>query len=60
MAMDDQSAENPRLSIGVPVYNGAKFLRATLDSLLSQTFAEFELIITDNCSTDSTDRKSVV
>jgi glycosyltransferase involved in cell wall biosynthesis len=52
--MKDTSAPNPRLSIGVPVYNGAKFLRATLDSLLSQTFADFELIITDNCSTDST------
>lgn len=45
----------PRVSIGVPVYNGARFLRATLDSILAQTFTDFELIICDNCSTDQTE-----
>jgi len=45
---------NPRVSIGVPVYNGAQFLRATLDSLLAQTYRDFELIISDNASTDDT------
>ncbi|WP_428937696.1 glycosyltransferase family 2 protein [Fontivita pretiosa] len=45
----------PRLSIGVPVYNGARFLRATLDSILAQTWTDFELIICDNCSTDATE-----
>lgn len=45
----------PRLSIGVPVYNGARFLRATLDSILAQTFTDFELIICDNASTDATE-----
>jgi glycosyltransferase involved in cell wall biosynthesis len=44
----------PRVSIGVPVYNGEKYLPAALDSLLAQTFTDFEIIISDNCSTDST------
>jgi len=44
----------PRVSIGVPVYNGARFLASTLDSLLRQTYQDFELIISDNASTDAT------
>ena len=39
----------------MPVYNGERFIRATLDSLLAQTFTDFELIITDNASTDGTE-----
>lgn len=46
---------NPRVSIGMPVYNGTKFLEAALDSLLAQTFEDFELIISDNASTDQTE-----
>lgn len=42
------------MSIGMPVYNGAKYLNEAIDSLLSQTFTEFELIISDNASTDNT------
>ena len=45
----------PRLSIGLPVYNGEKYLADSLDSLLGQTYGEYELIISDNCSTDSTE-----
>lgn len=44
----------PRVSIGLPVFNGEKFIAKTIDSLLSQTFADFELIISDNASTDNT------
>ena len=44
----------PVVSIGMPVYNGAKYIREALDSLLSQTFVDFELIISDNASTDAT------
>ncbi len=44
----------PRVSIGLPVYNGERFLRQALDSILNQTFEDFELIISDNASTDST------
>jgi len=45
-----------RLSIGVPVYNGERFLRKTLDSLLAQSYQDFELIISDNASTDDTQK----
>lgn len=44
----------PRLSIGLPVYNGSKYLKEVIDSLLLQTFTDFELIISDNASTDET------
>lgn len=44
----------PKVSIGMPVYNGENFIREALDSLLAQTFTVFELIISDNASTDST------
>jgi glycosyltransferase involved in cell wall biosynthesis len=44
----------PRLSIGLPVYNGEEFLAEALDALLGQTFADFELIISDNASSDGT------
>ena len=45
----------PRLTIGLPVYNAGKTLQATLDSLRRQTFRDFELVISDNASTDETE-----
>ncbi len=42
----------PLVSIGLPVYNGEGFLSQTLDSILSQTLTDFELIISDNASVD--------
>jgi glycosyltransferase involved in cell wall biosynthesis len=44
----------PLVSIGLPVFNGENFLRRALDSLLAQSFVNFELIISDNASTDKT------
>lgn len=44
----------PRLSVGLPVFNGEKYLRASIDSILHQTYRDFELIISDNASTDRT------
>ncbi|MGH3912090.1 MAG: glycosyltransferase family 2 protein [Pseudonocardiaceae bacterium] len=44
----------PRLSIGLPVYNGEQYLPEALDALLGQSYADFELIISDNASTDAT------
>ncbi|MET9696765.1 glycosyltransferase family 2 protein [Streptomyces sp. NPDC006529] len=45
---------HPRLSIGLPVYNGEEYLAESLDALLGQTYADFELVICDNASTDGT------
>ena len=44
----------PRLSIGMPVYNGEVYVRDAIESLLSQTVGDFELVISDNASTDAT------
>jgi glycosyltransferase involved in cell wall biosynthesis len=44
----------PRLSIGLPVYNGERYLAETLDAILGQTYEDYELIISDNASTDGT------
>ena len=44
----------PRLTIGLPVYNGERYVAESLDSLLGQNYPDFELIISDNASTDST------
>jgi glycosyltransferase involved in cell wall biosynthesis len=49
------SNDRPRVSIGVPIYNSERFLRESLDSLLAQTFADFEVIIFDNASSDGTE-----
>ena len=43
---------NPLVSIGLFLYNGDRFLAAAIESILNQTFKDFELIISDNCSTD--------
>lgn len=45
----------PKVSIGMPVYNGEQFIRKALESLLAQTFKDFELVISDNASIDKTE-----
>lgn len=42
------------VTVGVPVYNGQKYLDACLGSLVRQTYPKIEIIISDNCSTDNT------
>lgn len=54
MAHHTDAAATLAVSIGMPVYNGAKYIREALDSLLGQSFTDFELIISDNASTDGT------
>lgn len=49
------AVRNPEVSIGLPVYNGEKFLAEAIESILGQTFTDFELIISDNASTDRTE-----
>jgi glycosyltransferase involved in cell wall biosynthesis len=44
----------PPISIALPVYNGANYLCQALDSIRTQTFTDFEVIISDNASTDET------
>jgi glycosyltransferase involved in cell wall biosynthesis len=44
----------PSVSIGMPVYNGESYIRQALNSLLAQDYPNFELIISDNASTDQT------
>lgn len=45
---------NDLISIVLPVYNGERFLRASIDSVLAQTYKNWELLVVDDCSTDST------
>ena len=47
-------SKSPLVSIGMPVHNGGRFSSEALDSLLNQDFQDFELIISDNASTDNT------
>jgi len=44
----------PKISIALITYNGEKYIREQLDSILSQTILDFELVVCDDCSTDST------
>lgn len=46
--------ETPLVSIGLPVYNGERYLRRALNSLLAQDYSNFQLLISDNASTDRT------
>jgi glycosyltransferase involved in cell wall biosynthesis len=45
----------PRVTIGMPVFNGERFIVEALDSILAQTYKDFELVISDNGSTDTTE-----
>jgi glycosyltransferase involved in cell wall biosynthesis len=46
--------DTPLVSVCIPIYNGAAFIAETVESVLTQTFADFELIVLDNASTDET------
>jgi glycosyltransferase involved in cell wall biosynthesis len=50
-----QTNDRPRVSVGLPVYNGENYLEASIRSILDQTFTDFELVICDNRSTDRTE-----
>jgi glycosyltransferase involved in cell wall biosynthesis len=44
-----------KVFIGMPVYNGERFIKDALDSLCAQTYSNWNLFISDDCSTDSTE-----
>jgi glycosyltransferase involved in cell wall biosynthesis len=48
------SAPQPLLTIGLPVYNGCRHIKVAVESLLALNHGDFELLISDNCSTDGT------
>jgi glycosyltransferase involved in cell wall biosynthesis len=53
--MIKNNIELPKISVGIPVYNGEKYLKVALHSLIKQSFQDFEIIISDNASTDKTE-----
>ena len=48
--------DNPKVTIGLPTFNGEKYIGRAIESALTQTFTNFQLIISDNNSTDSTSK----
>ena len=52
--MTAASTSSPTVSVVMITYNGARFVREQIDSLLRQTYPFSELIVQDDCSTDST------
>ena len=48
------SSQRPRIAIGMPVYNGEKYIESAISSILAQTYTDFDFIISDNASTDRT------
>ena len=48
------SNNNPKVSIVLPTYNGARYLKSSVESCLNQTHKNIELVIVDDCSTDET------
>jgi len=49
-----ESGSRPRVSFGLPVYNEERSIRRCLDSILAQDFSDFEVVVSDNASTDRT------
>lgn len=50
------AAASPRVSVGIPVYNGEKYVSAAIESIREQDLSDIEIIISDNGSTDATDQ----
>ena len=54
--IDFVSESSPPISVALPVYNGEKFIGDAIRSILAQDHKNFELIITDNASTDGSEK----
>lgn len=48
------SQQVPEISVGMPVYNGERWVGESIESILAQSFGDFELVVSDNGSTDGT------
>jgi glycosyltransferase involved in cell wall biosynthesis len=48
------SRDAPTVTVGMPAYNAAPWIGASIESILGQSFRDFELVISDNASTDAT------
>jgi len=48
------SCDHPQVSVCLPTYNGAQFVRFAIESVLNQSYSDFELIVSDDASTDGT------
>ena len=44
----------PKITVGLPIYNEQKHISEAIESLKGQTYADFDVFISDNCSTDAT------
>ena len=50
--MAQEAGRAPFITLIMPVYNAEKYLRAAIDSVLAQTFSDYELLLVDDCSPD--------
>src|SRR5689334_9000247 len=50
----NRDRRRPRVTVALPTYNRAEYLRETLDSVLAQSFDDFVVVVSDNASTDAT------
>lgn len=50
----NSGSSRPAVTVGIPVFNGERFIRQAIESVLAQTFTDFELLISDNASVDGT------
>ena len=51
--VEDKKSSMPLLTVLMPVYNAEKFLAESIDSILNQTYVDFEMLILDDASTDN-------
>lgn len=54
--MPDMNVTRPRVTVGMPVYNGKDLFPRAIESILAQSFQDFEIVISDNASNDGTDK----
>ena len=50
----NKKTDPPVVTVGIPIFNGEEFLKRRLDGILNQTYQNFEILISDNASTDLT------